>query len=79
MSSNLTEQTRIRMIIEDQIRRLDAIYKVTCSSKDYLGWKKQGLSEKELLLLEQRLGKIFLMRNALPLTYLNSAYPRNTP
>ena len=54
MSSNLTEQTRIRMIIEDQIRRLDAIYKVTCSSKDYLGWKKQGLSEKELLLLEQR-------------------------
>ena len=57
MSSNLTEQTRIRMIIEDQIRRLDAIYKITCSSKDYLGWKKQGLSEKELLLLEQRLGK----------------------
>ena len=57
MALNFNEEKRIRMIIEDQVRRLDAIYRMTCSSRDYLSWKKQGLSENELLALEQRLEK----------------------
>lgn len=57
MALNFNEEKRIRMIIEDQVRRLDAIYRMTCSSRDYLSWKKQGLSENELLALERRLEK----------------------
>ena len=57
MALNFNEEKRIRMIIEDQVRRLDAIYRMACSSRDYLSWKKQGLSENELLALERRLEK----------------------
>ena len=57
MALNFNEEKRIRIIIENQVRQLDAIYKMAYSSRDYLSWKKQGLSENELLALERRLEK----------------------
>ena len=56
MTLNASEEKRVREIIEYQVKQLDAIYKITCSSKDYAEWKSPGLSEEQLQAIEKKLG-----------------------
>lgn len=55
MGSNM-KKDELFSVIEKQVRRLDEIYKITCSPDDFKKWRRPGLSEDELSRLEARLG-----------------------